>query len=241
MGENCSCTLDPAFTFPSTDKSQPIPRQPIPRQPLEPPAPPLLSLSADLSRQFLREETADVWFEIGDEVVPAHKWILQARVEVFEKMLSSEMQEASTNRIRILDTDSQTFKRMLKFLYSGQFPDDLESSADALLPVTEKYDIQELKDACASTLKTGLTKENVVQTLILADVYRCPDLVNHCVKQYAGWRTEMDESSLEPLSKYPHLLIKMFTFKLYTNVLNARPVFPMDPMGLALAEFTTIK
>ena len=123
------------------------------------------------------------------------------------------MQEATTNRIPIDDTDRQTFQQMLKFIYCGQFPDDLETTADALLPVTEKYDIQELKDACASTLKTSLTKENVVQTLILADVYRCPDLVKHCIKHLVEWKAMMEKDALDPLKEYPHLLIEMFINK----------------------------
>ena len=65
------------------------------------------------------------------------------------------MQEKTTKRIPIVDTDSQTFKRILKFVYSGQYPDDLESTEDALLPVAEKYGIQELKDACVLALKAG--------------------------------------------------------------------------------------
>ena len=110
---------------------------------------------------------------------------------------------------------------MLKFVYCGQFPDDLESTADALLPVAEKYDIQELKDfcACASTPRTGLTKEKVVQTLIFADVYRCPDLAKHCLKHWEEWRALMDKDALEPLKEYPHLLIEMCTFKNKLSVL----------------------
>ena len=205
---NCRCTADSASSFLPTNAAPPK------AEPLNlPPAPPLLSLSANLAQQFLREETADIWFEIGNNVIPAHKWILMARVEVFEKMFSSGMQEATTNRIPIDDTDSETFQQMLKFVYCGQFPDNLESTADALLPLTEKYNIQELKDACVSTLKTRVTKENVVQTLVLADVYRCPDLVEHCVKQLVQWKAMMEEDALEPLKEYPHLLIKMFTFK----------------------------
>ena len=106
--EECTCIPDPASPFLTAS----LPLFSLPHCPFshclaapfltanaEPPKQSWRSLSDDLAEQFLREETADVWFEIGNDVVPAHKWILVARVEVFEKMSSSGMQEATTNRI----------------------------------------------------------------------------------------------------------------------------------------------
>lgn len=108
-------------------------------------------LSDDLAKQFLREETADVFFEIGNwgyHVVPAHKFILMSRVDYFDKLFRSGMKEASTNRIELKDDDYSAFIRMLKFIYCGQIPDDLNEVAEKLLPMAEKYGIEQLKEAC---------------------------------------------------------------------------------------------
>ena len=145
----------------------------------------LLSLSSDLEKQFLREETADVKFRLGDYVIPAHQWILAARVPYFKRLFASGMREAATKEITIEDFDAKPFGGMLRFIYCGKLPDD--SSADSILPLADKYGIPELKEVCTFALKKTLSKENAIKTLCLADLHQCPELRSYCISRLSEW------------------------------------------------------
>ena len=170
----------------------------------------MLSLSADLEKQFLAEEGSDVVFEIGGETIPAHKFILTARVPAFERMFSAGMKEAQTGRIPIDDTDAASFKHVLKFIYCGKIPDDevLDAMADSLLPITEKYGIADLKDACAASLKGRIDPFNVINTLVMAHHYRCTDLKKECFSYLAELQTPLDGGEIEMLRPYPDLMVE---------------------------------
>lgn len=171
------------------------------------------SLVSDLAKQIGDAETSDFSFEIGDEVIPAHKWILQARVPFFKTMFASGMIEATTNKMKIEDTDAQSFKHVLKFIYCGELPEVkvLKVIAPTILPIAEKYGLEELKRVCAATLQTNLEQHNVVATLMLADIYRCSSLRSSCIEKLAYWRDSVNKDELEPLKKLPELLFEVFT------------------------------
>jgi len=171
------------------------------------------SLVSDLAKQIGDAETSDFSFEIGDEVIPAHKWILQARVPFFKTMFASGMIEATTNKIKIEDTDAQSLKHVLKYIYCGELPEvkDLEDIAPTILPIAEKYGLEKLKLVCAATLQTNLEQHNAVATLMLADIYRCSTLRSSCIAKLAYWRDSMNKDELEPLKKLPELMFEVFT------------------------------
>ena len=122
-------------------------------------------------------------------------------------MFASNMEEANSGRILIDDADASSFKRVLKFVYCGKFPEDLNDSADALLPIADKYGIEDLKDACAAALKSRICRDNVITTLIVAYLCGCPDLKKECVKRLADFITSFDAGDLEMLK--PDLLIEI--------------------------------
>ena len=147
-----------------------------------PPPAEWISLSADYEKLFISQHSSDVAFEISGEVIPAHKLILSARVPVFEAMFSSGMKEAKTGRIRIDDTDAASFKHLLRFIYCGKLPEDFKETVDSLLPIADKYGLQDLKDACEVVLKDLLVRDNVIRTLISARLYCCSNLKKECCK-----------------------------------------------------------
>ena len=163
---------------------------------------------ADFEKLFLDEESSDVAFEIGEEVIPAHKLILKARVPAFERMFASGMREANSGRIRIDDADAAAFKQVLKFIYSGKFPEELNDNADLVLPISDKYGIEDLKVVCAAALKGRICRENVVHTLTLAHIHCCSDLKMECFKRLRGFKTSLDPGDLEILTPYTDLMIE---------------------------------
>ena len=111
-------------------------------------------LHADLDKLFATEAGADCTFVLPEGEIKAHKIILSARVEVFERMFSSNCTESQTNRVAITDCDLSSFKAFLNYVYCGVLhrPFDLYN----LLSLTSKYMLPELVCACVPALKTEL-------------------------------------------------------------------------------------
>ena len=122
------------------------------------------------------------------------------------------MRESRTNRIVIDDIDAPTFKKILKFIYCGDFPKDIDSSAEVYLPIADKYGIQELKDKCARALGQGLTTENVIERVILAHLLHCSSLKEKCFR-FLKAQPALDAQALQPLKAHPDLLIDFMCFK----------------------------
>jgi len=178
-------------------------------------------LSADLAKQFGDEATSDVTFIVGDRLFPAHKWILQARVPYFKNMFSSQMLETKTSKVRVKDADSDTFRHMLRFVYCGELPSDMDSVAEHLLPLADKYGIEQLKVACEASLRRSLDRINAIVTLLVAEFYGCPKLKETCIEKLSDWKEVMDASEFGPLKDYPELLIAILTHKKQPSSANA--------------------
>ena len=160
------------------------------------------------------DDSGDVVFAFdNDVVIRAHKWMLETRVPYFKRLFASGMREAETQRIEIKDADPDTFRKMLRFVNCAQLPDDVETSAADLLPIADKYDIQELKDVCAAVFAMNLETDNVAMTLILADLYRCADLKNVCFEMMTRRKEEVGEKGMEPLLQHPQLLMEFLWWK----------------------------
>ena len=97
---------------------------------------------------------ADVTFELPDGEVQAHKNIISARVDVFDKMFSSNMRETITGKVQISDSDVLSFKAFLRFLYSGNLTEPFE--LESVLNLARKYDLPDLICPCISKLKSEL-------------------------------------------------------------------------------------
>ena len=114
------------------------------------------------------------------------------------------MRESITNRIEIKDIDAPTFKAVLKFIYCGDFPEDVESAAVVYLPIAEIYGIQELKEKSARALERDLTAGNVIERLILAHLHQCSSLKERCF-HFLQAQPPLDDQALKPLDDYPDL------------------------------------
>lgn len=120
------------------------------------------------------------------------------------------MKEAESKVITIEDADHVTFTELLKFIYCGEFPENLDGSPEIYLPLAEKYDLQDLKDGCSRIMASNLSRGNVVNCLILADLYRCPDLKKECFRCLKEWKSTLEDDALKPLQEYPVLLMELY-------------------------------
>jgi len=154
-------------------------------------------------------KNSDLTFVIGDQTVVAHKAILAARVPYFDKMISSGMKETQSGQVKVDELiDVAAFKAVLKYIYGGHLPKNLDEDAVMILPLADKYDLKRLKNACFFHMEKILTKENVSDTLILADLYRGDELKKKCLSSLRLWGSSLESDLLEKLKSHPHLMVE---------------------------------
>merc|ERR1719483_509749 len=112
---------------------------------------------------------SDVDVVVGDIKYPAHRNILASRSPVFAAMFSHDMSEQRKNEIKITDLPPSTVKSMLEYIYCGQF--DETKVSPFLLASADKYDLQQLKTACETSLATDITLTNCLELMVMADTH----------------------------------------------------------------------
>ena len=122
------------------------------------------------------------------------------------------MRESTSNRIDLEDVDPASFKEVLKFIYCGNLPVDINSAAEAYLPIADKYGVLELKEMSARVLEQGITAENVIERVILAHLLQCPSLKKRCL-HFLKEQPALDAQALQPLKAHPDLLIDYMSYK----------------------------
>lgn len=158
------------------------------------------ALSQNMLDLLNDEESADVTlhFSTTGEEIKAHKTILIARSVFFRSLFKSGMKESRANEVE-LDDDPWVFKELLKFLYSGLLPGNMDEIAMALFPVADKYVLDDLKQSCKATIRHNVSRENVMQVLRLAEMYDCPDLFEHASSIFKENLKDLDQSFWDEL------------------------------------------
>ncbi|CAL1267983.1 unnamed protein product [Larinioides sclopetarius] len=117
---------------------------------------------------------SDVNINCGTVSFQAHKSILCARSPVFAAMFTTKMKENQDNKVDITDLSPQIFKTLLTYIYSGKTGELSVQSAGELLFAADKYQLQDLKRVCCDYLKSYVSFENVLKTLVLGELHDKP-------------------------------------------------------------------
>ena len=120
------------------------------------------------------------------------------------------MRESVSNRVSIEDIDAATLKQLLRYVYCGQMPEDLDKSPERFLPAAEKYNIQALKAASVATMIKNVRVENVVEYVVMAHLFQCSDLQTECLQRLKKWKKSLSGDTLELLKSHPNLLLEMY-------------------------------
>ncbi|KAL6908235.1 hypothetical protein ACP4OV_002405 [Aristida adscensionis] len=98
----------------------------------------------------------DVTFEVGGELLTAHRVVLAAWSSVFMAELFGPMKENGTDRVHIDDMEARVFKAMLHFIYTDLVPemdeDDKIVMSQHLLVAADRYNLEKLKLICENIL-----------------------------------------------------------------------------------------
>ncbi|KAM3366693.1 hypothetical protein ACQJBY_015826 [Aegilops geniculata] len=135
----------------------------------------------------------DITFEVGDEKVQAHKWILAARSPVFKAQFFGPIGKPDMDRVVVEDVEPIVFKAMVNFIYSDELPSIHEVAGSFsmwtstavtqhLLAAADIYGLDRLRILCEAKLCDELTSETVATTLALAEQHHCAQLKSACLK-----------------------------------------------------------
>lgn len=158
----------------------------------------LLTFSKNILTLMNDTTDADVTLLVGSEKIKAHKNILMARSTYFQSLFSSGMSESVSNEIKV-DEDPRVFKEVLKFMYSGLTPENLDDIAIELLPLADKYLLDELKQLCDLAIRRNLSVDNIAEVLRIADDHDCSDLFIYCVPFFKANALILEQSGWDRL------------------------------------------
>ena len=72
-----------------------------------------------LVKMFENQLHTDVTFQVGGQVVRAHRIILASQSDYFDCLLFGPMKEGRATEITLKETPAEAFRELLKFMYSG--------------------------------------------------------------------------------------------------------------------------
>jgi speckle-type POZ protein len=164
---------------------------------------------------FLLDSPAltDVSFVLSDDdqapPLHAHRALLAARSPVFEAEFCGNMPPEANTSLRGMD--SETFKTMLRFMYTDNLPAGLGDDAlQSLLAAADRYALARLKLLCARKLLENMSGDTVAAVLDCAETYNCPELKTKCIDfAVAGEnfrKVALTDGFMELLRRYPSIL-----------------------------------
>ncbi|TVU40118.1 hypothetical protein EJB05_13568 [Eragrostis curvula] len=135
----------------------------------------------------------DITFQVGDEKVRAHKWVLAARSPVFKAQFFGPIGKPDLQTVVVEDVEPVVFKAMVNFIYADELPNihDLAGSVSMwtstvvvqhLLAAADRYGLDRLRILCEARLCDELTADTVATTLALAEQHHCSELKSACLK-----------------------------------------------------------
>lgn len=109
---------------------------------------------------------SDFKFIINEKEFKVHKCILAAASDVFVRIFK-------TNKLywKINDIDEATFEHLLRFIYGGKVPDNLNEIAIKMFEAAAYFKIDRLKEMCSKKIHAKLSVENALETYNWAFVY----------------------------------------------------------------------
>mmetsp|Transcript_92546 Transcript_92546/g.160408 ORF Transcript_92546/g.160408 Transcript_92546/m.160408 type:complete len:524 (-) Transcript_92546:398-1969(-) len=163
-----------------------------------------------------QKEYSDVVFDLGGQLIYAHKCILATHCDFFNTLFQSGMQDASANTIIVgaicgdHRPSYEAFYVFLSFIYCGR-PSATLATACELICLADYYRELWLYQWGLSFFRRTMTVETVAEMMVSADKYNLQGLVSECiqyiVKQYRavqptlkGLPVELKDGIMEALA-----------------------------------------
>lgn len=103
----------------------------------------------------------------GTREFRVHKNVLAIQSSVFAAMFENELN--LKNSIEINDFSSEAFEEFLRYIYTGEIPDD--TNAMEIFAISGLYEVTELRNVCEEMVLGNLDQTNALEAFSLADRY----------------------------------------------------------------------
>lgn len=143
---------------------------------------------SDFENFLNNPQFSDAKFIVDGKAFYAHKNILANGSKVFAAMFEHDMKENFQSTVEIQDIDYEVFQEVLRFVYAGKV-NNIERIAENLFIAADKYALDELMAACATSLCDSLSVDNAVACLKFAEMYNVQDLKTTAIAFIASHAT----------------------------------------------------
>eukprot|EP01029_Cantina_marsupialis_P027856 TRINITY_DN774094_c0_g1_i1.p1 TRINITY_DN774094_c0_g1~~TRINITY_DN774094_c0_g1_i1.p1 ORF type:complete len:545 (-),score=105.11 TRINITY_DN774094_c0_g1_i1:86-1621(-) len=172
--------------------------------------------SATFASSFLSmlnnpDALCDITINLQDgQNILAHKAILVSRSSFYRAMFMNGFSENQSRTLDASDWSYEPYYAMMEYIYAGKIDPDLEPEyLQELVVLADRQMLPHLRDYTASRLAMCLDKENVCESLVLAEEHSCPMLKRKAIEFILDHWEFFAEVGLVPLHDNPHLLIEV--------------------------------
>lgn len=167
----------------------------------------------------------------GNETLLANSGILAGASPVFAAMLTSDMVEGRTKKIKLQDKTKEAIEMFLEIIHpaKGRLTKVTQENIDHLLPLFEEYQVEGFKDECESILMLCPAS---VDRLLLADRFGMQKALDHI---FSGLVRSFPAVDTDRLCDMPHLM-RAFMRALKKSVLCHTEDFGIDQKSIQLVE-----
>lgn len=136
---------------------------------------------SDMKNLIDSSDLTDFIYIVNGKEFKVHKWILSLASPVFRSTFTCGLDETKNNTAEIEDCDSEMFDHLLKFIYKGLLPGNINEIALELYKLAHIYQIKSLEEICiAFIMNTELTEDNVFDLYELANLYDFDKFKSDC-------------------------------------------------------------
>ena len=171
-----------------------------------------------LTNLFDSQTSTDVKFVVQGREIGAHLCVLSINPVMAAMFDPDKFQEGQTKRVTIEDVSPETFRILLRHLYSGQTPRvEDEFKAEELLKAADKYQISAIKDACEKYLQCHLKSGNAIRLLIFGHLHSASGLMEACLDYLSRHAREVwFRPEWKYISEdYPRLFVEISKYMAY--------------------------
>ncbi|TVU45388.1 hypothetical protein EJB05_04875, partial [Eragrostis curvula] len=109
-----------------------------------------------------------------------------SRTKPYSPFFKSQFSDADANKMdgTIDGIEPETFRVVLRFMYTDMLPRDVELSTELLqrlLAAADTFHMDGLKHTCAQKLWELVSPETVAATICCAEAHNCPELKDKCI------------------------------------------------------------
>lgn len=105
-------------------------------------------------RNILNDPTfSDFTFIVQNKEFKVHKAILAASSEVMRKIFTTDLRESNEGQCKIADIEPEIFENLLRFVYTGELPENLDGISLELFKAAHYYGISDLVEICKQSTR----------------------------------------------------------------------------------------